>query len=201
MSSRRIPVRPRARALPLTAALLVSLVLVGCGSADKKETAGTYAGEGGVAAPYLSLGPLVYQVQLSRTLNPADEEDSAYLAGLSPAQATLAPGEEWFAVFIQVTNHSDRAQQAATHLRIADSAGNSYGPVIPIGSNPYVYTGGVIPGGGQLPGPDSTAASGPTQGALLLFRIKLDSLNNRPIKLKILAPGNPLVSASAELDV
>jgi hypothetical protein len=177
------------------------MALGACGSSDKKDTAGTYAGEGGVAAPYLSLGPLVYQVQISRALNPADEEDSAYLAGLSAAQAKLGFGEEWFGVFIQVYNHGEHPQQAATHLTIADSEGTTYTPVTPVGSNPYIYSAAVIPAGGQIPGANSTAASGPTQGALLLFRIKLDSLNNRPIKLKILDPSNPLLSVSAELDV
>jgi hypothetical protein len=203
MPSRRIlvPTAAHSRALCVAAAFLAALVLGGCGSSNKIETAGTYAGEGGVAAPYLTLGPLIYQVQISRALNPADEEDSAYLAGLSAAQAKLGSGEEWFGVFIQVYNHSDHPQQAATHITIADSEGNRYAPVIPVGSNPYVYTGGVVPAGGQLPGANSTAAAGPTQGALLLFKIKLDSLNNRPIKLKILEPSNPLVSVSAELDV
>jgi hypothetical protein len=45
------------------------------------------------------------------------------------------------------------------------------------------------------------AASGPTQGALLLYKIKLRLLENRPLKLKIVDPTATAQSASAELDV
>jgi hypothetical protein len=192
---------PRNPLLAFTGVLLAAMALGACGSADKKETAGTYAGEAGVAAPYLALGPLVYQVQISRALNPADEEDASYLAGLSATQAKLASGEEWFAVFMQVYNHGDRPQPSATNVTIADSLGNRYRPVIPVGNNPYIYTAGLVPAGGRLPGPDSTAAFGPTQGALVLFRIRLSSLENRPVTLKVVNPANPFSSVSAELDV
>ena len=72
-------------------------------------TTGTYAGESGANAPYLNVGPLIYQVQLSRELNPYNIEDSAYLQGLTPAQRQLEPGQEWFAVFMQVYNNTSRA--------------------------------------------------------------------------------------------
>src|SRR6201993_2261028 len=83
------------------------LLLGACGDSHSKVTTGTYAGESGQNAPYLDVGPLVYEVQLSRELNPYDVEDAAYLEGLSPEQRKLAPGQEWFAVFVQVyNNHS-----------------------------------------------------------------------------------------------
>src|SRR6478609_6147343 len=96
------------RKLPLlAAALLVALALGACGDSHTKVTTGTYAGESGQNAPYLDVGPLVYEVQLSRELNPYDVEDAPYLEGLSGEQAKLEPGQEWFAVFVQVfNNHS-----------------------------------------------------------------------------------------------
>jgi hypothetical protein len=45
------------------------------------------------------------------------------------------------------------------------------------------------------------AANGTTQGALLLYKIEIVSLDNRPLELKIFDPSNPLETASAELDV
>jgi hypothetical protein len=194
---------PSARnpALLLTSALLLALALSGCGSADEKSHHGTYAGEGGVAAPYLSLGPLVYQVQISRALNPFDEEDSYYLAGLTGAQARLSFGEEWFGIFIQVHNRSSLPRPAASAVTVSDFLGNRYLPVIPLGSNPFIYNGGIVPAEGQIPGLNSPAASGPTQGALLLYKIKDYSLENRPLTLRIFNPANPASSASAELDV
>ena len=72
----------RLRKLPLLAlVLLAALALGACGDSHTKVTTGTYAGESGANAPYLDVGPLVYEVQLSRQLNPYDVEDAAYLQG------------------------------------------------------------------------------------------------------------------------
>jgi hypothetical protein len=188
-------------ALLLASALLAALSLGACGSSNEKATAGTYAGEAGVSAPYLMVGPLVYQVQVSRALNPHDEEDSSYLAGLTPAQANLAFGEEWFGVFIQVHNNTAHPHLAASAPSITDTQGHTYYPVIPLGHNPYIYLGGVVPPDDQIPGLNTPAAAGPTQGSLLLYRIRDYSLENRPIVLKIIDRTNPLLRGSAELDV
>lgn len=187
--------------VPIALALLAILALGACGDSHTKVTGGTYAGESGANAPYLNVGPLIYEVQLSRELNPSDVEDAAYLAGLSAPQAQLASGEEWFGVFIQVYNHSSRSEPAATSLTISDTQGNTYDPVVAEGTNPFVYHPGVVPGKGQIPPPNTGAASGPTQGALLLYKIKVVSLDNRPLNLKILDPTDPTQSATAELDV
>ncbi len=53
----------------------------------------------------------------------------------------------------------------------------------------------------MLPAPDTIAAYGPTQGALLLYKIQVVSLDNRPLELKIVEPVQPAETASAELDV
>src|ERR1700716_593879 len=93
----------RLRKLSFLALVLSAAIRLGaCGDAHTKVTTGSYAGESGANAPYLDVGPLVYEVQLSRQLNPYDTEDSAYLRGLAPAQRQLAPGQEWFGVFLQV---------------------------------------------------------------------------------------------------
>ena len=84
----------------LLALMLVSaLALSACSdNSHTRVTTGTYAGESGQNAPYLNVGPLIYEVQLSREMNPFDTEDAAYLQGLSPAERQLAPGQEWFGV-------------------------------------------------------------------------------------------------------
>src|SRR5437764_982919 len=74
-------------------ALLAALAVGACGSSHSKVSTGTYAGESGANAPYLDVGPLTYEVQLSRQLNPFDVEDSAYLQGLTLTQPRLLPGE------------------------------------------------------------------------------------------------------------
>ena len=47
---------------------------------------------------------------------------------------------------------------------------------------------------------DTIASQAPTQGALLLYKIQIVSLDNRPLKLTIVAPTTRPQSASAELD-
>lgn len=190
----------RPRKLPL-AALAALVALGGCGSSHTKVTTGTYAGESGVNAPYLDVGPLTYEVQLSRQLNPYDTEDEAYLHGLTPAQSSLARDEEWFGVFVQVYNHDSRSHVAANTLTVSDTQSNRYAPVTPAATNEFAYRGGLVAGKGRLPVPDSVAANGATQGALLLYKIKVVSLDNRPLTFTIVDPADASRKASAELDV
>ena len=67
-----MPVRIRKLLLVLPA-LVAALTLSACGDSHTRVTTGTYAGESGANAPYLNVGPLEYEVQLSRELNPANE--------------------------------------------------------------------------------------------------------------------------------
>jgi hypothetical protein len=193
----------RPRCLLAALALLGVLALSACGSSHSKVSTGTYAGESGASAPYLDVGPLSYQIQLSRQLNPYDTEDSSYLQGMTPAERKLEAGQQWFAVFIQVYNHSSRARLAASAptVTIFDTQGNVYVPQpLPL-SNPYAYRGGLVPGNGRLPELDTVAANGPTQGALLLYKIYTVSLDNRPLKVRVVDPTDASATASAELDV
>lgn len=182
-------------------ALALALALAACGDSHTRVSTGTYAGESGQNAPYLNVGPLIYEVQLSRELNPANVEDASYLQGLTPAQRTLHPGEEWFAVFIQVYNQTSTPHLGATNMTISDTQNNVYTPIVPNQTNQFAYRAGLIPANSQVPVPSSVAANGSTQGALLLYKIQVVSLDNRPLELKIVAPNDASQTASAELDV
>jgi hypothetical protein len=181
--------------------LFAALVLSACGNSETKVTTGTYAGESGQNAPYLNVGPLVYEVQLSRELNPANVEDAAYLQGLTPLQRRLLPGQEWFAVFIQVYNHTSVAHLGASTIAISDTQNNVYTPIVPDQTNQFAYRGGFIPANSQIPVASSIAANGGAQGALLLYKIRVVSLDNRPLTIHIVDPLNTTQRASAELDV
>jgi hypothetical protein len=192
----------RPRKLPTLALVVLAAIALGaCGDSHTKVTTGTYAGESGANAPYLDVGPLVYEVQLSRQLNPYDTEDATYLQGLPPAEQKLSPGQEWFGVFLQVYNNNSHSLPAATELTVADTQGNRYTPIVPGPTNDFAYRAGTVPGKDRLPLPDTVASNGTTQGALLLFKIQIASLDNRPLKLTIVAPGDTAERASAELDV
>ena len=77
------------RKLPLALlAVAAVLVLAACGNKPKISTVGDTEGT------YLNVGPLTYQVQISRQLNPNDIEDQTYLQGIRPFQAKLGQGPD-----------------------------------------------------------------------------------------------------------
>jgi hypothetical protein len=182
-------------------AALAALGLGACGDSHTRVTTGTYAGASGKNAPYLNVGPLVYEVQISRELNPYDTEDSAYLAGLTHAQWQLHPGEEWFGVFMQVYNNTSVPHPVSTDLTVSDTEGHVYYPIVPDATNLFAYRPGDVAPNNRVPAPDTVASEGPTQGAVLLYKIKVESLSERPLTLKIVDPRDPSQTASAELDV
>jgi hypothetical protein len=194
--------RHRARKTALaTLGLLAALALAACGGSHSRVSTGTYAGESGANAPYLNVGPLIYEVQISRQLNPWNNGDSTYLQGVLPAQSRLLPGQEWFGVFVQVFNDTGHGLPATSAITLTDTQHNVYRP-IPIGpTNLFAYRGGIVPARGMLPVPGTPSRAFGSQGQLLLFKIATISLDNRPLELKILNPLNPRRSASAELDV
>jgi hypothetical protein len=195
-----------ARLLSLAALVALAAGLSACSDdSHTRVTTGTYAGESGQNAPYLNVGPLIYEVQLSRQLNPADTEDASYLTGLTPAQRRLRPGEEWFGVFLQVYNESSTPHLPAKELTISDTQHNVYIPVVPQPTNEFSYQrfaySGPLAAKARIPALNTVAANGPTQGALLLYKIKIVSLDNRPLELNIIDPLDASITASAELDV
>jgi hypothetical protein len=172
---RRLP-----RLTVVLAALACAVLAAGCG--NKLETRTVASTEG----PYLDQGGLEYQIQISRYLNPADVEDKVYLSGLPASTPEPAGDETWFAVFMRVVNASDKTLTPANDFEIEDTLGNVYRPV-PLDSkvNPFAYEPNPIPAKSMIPQPDSIASEGVIkQGALLLFKIKTDSLQNRPLVLR-----------------
>lgn len=177
-----IPPRMR-RLLPLSLAvalLAFAGLAAGCGNQVAVRTVASTEG------PYLDIDDLQYQVQLSRYLNPADVEDQTYLTGLPPNSPPPAGDETYFAVFMRVTNSTEEAISPANDFEILDTQGNVYRP-IPLDAkvNPFAYVADPIPPKSMIPPEDSIASEGVIkQGALLLFKLKTDSLQNRPLQLR-----------------
>jgi hypothetical protein len=122
---------------------------------------------------------------MSRYLNPDDVEDREYLVGLPESTAEPAADETWFGVWIRVQNTTDEPRPAADTWEIHDTQENIYRP-IPVDTeiNPFVFEPGTLPPQAVWPLPDSAAGQGPTQGLLLLFKLKLEALQNRPLELR-----------------
>ena len=85
--------------------------------------------------------------------------------------------------------------------KIVDTQGNRFLPVPLPTVNDYAYrvTGPLEPKE-VLPLPNSTAGFGPTGGALLLFKLKNETLANRPLVLNI-APPEGGATGHVDLDV
>jgi hypothetical protein len=149
--------------------------------------------------PYVSVGSLKYQVQVSRQLNPRDTEDRAYLVGIPPEEARLAPDETWFAVFIRTHNETSRGRRSARRFEIEDTQRRVFEPVQV--TNQFAYRPAVVPPDSSLPLEGSTADETPIEGSLVLFKIPFESLANRPLELRISDPRAPRRHAVIELDV
>jgi hypothetical protein len=168
--------RARTVLLPLAAAALVA---AGCGNktetAIKAETEGIYVGVDG----------LTYQVQISRILNPADAEDRSYLIGL-PEGEEPAKDEVWFGVFMRVENETDEQLTATDGFKITDTQGNEFEPVeLDPEVNVFGYDAAPVAPGHLLPELDTAASDNTIQGSLVLFKVKVESLYNRPMELEI----------------
>lgn len=171
--------RPTTRILAVFA-LLAALGLSACGNAGRQHRVGETEGI------YVELGDFKYQVQISRQLNPADVEDEAYLRGL-PAGVTPPTAEEsWFGVFIRAENTGDEEQLPAETFEIVDTDEQVYRPVLLNDrANSFAYVPRPVAPSGLIPDPDSAAGAGPIQGALLLYKLRIDTFQNRPLELKI----------------
>jgi hypothetical protein len=184
------------RPFALTLTLLALPLLAGCG--DKHET----ITHGETEGAYLDVGDLTYQVQISRILNPNDNEDKSYLVDLPAEEAELEPGQTWFAVFVLVQNTEDEPAVAADDFEIRDTQENVFTPVELGEDNVFAYRGGTVEPGGTQPEPDTAARSNPSvQGGLLLFKVDESSLDNRPLELVISQPGAEPSEATVNLDV
>jgi hypothetical protein len=184
------PIRRLALALLVLAALTAS----GCSSSETGQLKNNAETEG----IYLDLGGMKYQIQMSRYLNPSDVEDRSYLLGL-PSGVQPTGNEVWFGIWMRVQNESKKPLPVATQYEIHDTQGAVYRPVpIDAKSNPFAYQAGDVGPGSILPQPDSAAGTGPIQGSLLLFKLKVDSLQNRPLEMRITQNG---ATDTANIDV
>jgi hypothetical protein len=150
---------------------------------------------------YVDAGPVTYQLQISRVLNPYGTEDSQYIKGLPAGTAAPTPDEQWYGVFLWAKNQTHKTQVTADNFVIVDTQGNKYYPIkLNPDANPYAWTSQRLAPLGVQPGPDTTASFGPTQGQLLLFKIGNSAYDNRPLTLEILSPTDQKL-ASISLDL
>jgi len=182
-------------ALVLVSLAAVLVVVTGCGpekhSAYKEAT---------TEGPYLEAGGLKYQIQISRELNPALDEDKAYVHDLGPGVVPPAAGHEWFAVFMRVENDSKQAALMASDFDIKDTLGNVYRPVAVKPANILSYQPKTLQPKDIYPNSQSAIGqSGPRRGAVILFQINTSAYQNRPLEMTIHAPDGDQARVSIDL--
>ena len=151
---------------------------------------------------YLDIGALKYQVQVSRQLNPNDVQDRSFLEGVAPAERQLKPGEVWFGVFLRVQNETGRALLPADDIKIVDTQEAEFRPLELEETNLFAYRPAeAIPANEVLPISDTPAYDSPVRGSLLLFKLTLTSLGNRPLELEIESSQAPPQTGIIDLDV
>jgi hypothetical protein len=172
----------------------LSLAVAACGKTGQPAS----AENDGV---YVNAGPVTYQLQVSRELNPYSTEDSQYLTGLPTGIASPKVDELWYGVFLWAKNQGHQAQPTADRFDIVDTQGDRYYPV-PLNAevNEFAWKNRLLQPSASEPGPDTTASYGPTQGGLLLFKLNSSVYSNRPLTLEIYAPGQATPS-SISLDL
>ena len=132
------------------------------------------------------IGDIDYNVYITRELNLRDREDQGYYQG-----PEAPPGFALYGVFLTACNPSSSVNNhtlAASQFEIEDTAGNKFKPLVLPPNNIWAYKARPLKEKACIPEAGTLAASGPTNGALLIFRLPLSTLENRPLDLRITAP-------------
>lgn len=174
--------------LGLCVLLAVVVPVAGCGEEEGEEALEAVEGEP------LHLGELIYNVAITRFLNPNETSDEDYLVGQPPEPE----GQSYLGVFLLITNdNEDEAIMSADHYRMVDAGGREFEPLET--ESPFALDiGATVEADGTIPEEDTTAAAGPIQGGMLLFLVDDDVSEERPLELEIEAHGEAGV---VELDI
>ena len=178
---RRMPhPRPKLALLAVLAAALVALT--GCENTREHD-----AGREGLPE---EIGHIEYNVYITRELNLKDVEDKDYYHG-----PEAPPGYALYGVFLQACNPNEDVNAphwlAASRFEIEDTQGNKYTPLPMPKDNIWAYRARPLKQNACIPKEGSLASSGPTNGSLLIFKLPLTTLENRPLDLKITSPPDP----------
>jgi hypothetical protein len=170
--------------------LALALPLAACGG-DDEEHADTPAAPGEPQEAreeghQVIVNGVNYQVQISRLMNPFTDADRQYFIGLAGPDRELEDDQEWFGVWIRAQNREDEPRPLADHFEVHDTLGARYQPVRVDDSNPFAYQPGTIEGGvTEYPAVNDAAGARTPQGALLLFKLRRESVDNRPLELMV----------------
>jgi hypothetical protein len=180
--------RPRSAAIFAVTAALAALPLAGCSL--KRELKTGREGQG------IKVGGVTYNVYITRQLNPHDAEDSAYMAG----ENGDVPGYYFYGVFLTACNDNEHGPPLTptTNFSIRDTQGDRFLPLSLPKTNVFAYRPKPLAKKSCIPSAGSLAATSPTAGALLVFKVPVIAVENRPLEFEIEGGGQ---SHRVELDI
>jgi hypothetical protein len=136
------------------------------------------------------VGKIDYNVYITRELNLRDVEDSGYYKG-----PEAPPGFALYGVFLTACNPAvsatSRDVPSASDFTVIDTQGNRFRPLTISPGNIWAYHARPLKHQACVPKAGTLAASGPTNGSLLIFKLPLATLENRPLDLEIVSPPDP----------
>ena len=175
---RRMP-HPRPKLVLLLCLLAGLLALTGCENTREKD-----AGREGKPE---EIGHIEYNVYITRELNLQDVEDKGYYKG-----PEAPPGFALYGVFLTACNPNKEVNAphwlAASRFEIEDTQGNKFTPLPLPADNLWAYKARPLKQNACIPKQGTLASSGPTNGSLLIFKLPLATLENRPLDLIITSP-------------
>jgi hypothetical protein len=182
-----IPTRGVLRLIACLLLVPMALLVVACGQEESTE---------GEEGEFVHVGDAVYQVQLTRLLNPRLRPDDSLVRG----QAAPPSDEQFLAVFLKIKNEGEEGYAPPRGMKVVDSEGNEYLPLDATQSGFGLDFAEEIAPDESIPLPNTPAAEGPNGAAMVLFRVKTSSAtDNLPLELEV--PTGTETSSRIRLDV
>jgi hypothetical protein len=190
----------------LACALAVAFAVTACGSSKHAPSkpgvlTGHEVGNEVNDGSYIQAGPITYQLEVSRELNPYSIQDAPYVKGLPPGFPPPTANQIWYGVFLWAKNQHHKAYRTSDNFEIVDTQGDVYRPVkLNTALNPWAWTSQLLQKNDTEPGENSVQSEGESQGGLLLFKLDISAYANRPLTFYVLNPsGQKLGSISLDL--
>ena len=160
------------RVIALLCLLAVSLGASACGKTEDPFREGLAE----------ELNGLEYNVFITRQLNPAITPDQAFYKGPEPGK-----GKTLYGMFVEVCNREKEAARSvpAEKFVLKDSKEAEFVPKPLSRENDFAYNQRTLQPNECIPTAGSVAQQQSAAGAMLLYELPLENLENRPIELEI----------------
>jgi hypothetical protein len=139
-----------------------------------------------------TVGELRYSVNNAWVLHPRRPAEAGLARGLPSVDAKLGRHQLLYAVFLGVTNETDRRLPMATSFALRDTRNREYSPTSLGPRNAFAYRPGLIAPQTHRPAPWTSAGRYlSADGLMLVFRITRRSYDDGPLELVVHDPLHP----------